>query len=52
MVKVDTSIKLRLETVERLKAIAHPGQSLDGIIRELLNWKEKKGECSDSRSGK
>jgi hypothetical protein len=52
MVKELASIKLSKETIARLRAVSHPGQSLDGIIRELLDWKAKKSECSDSRSGK
>jgi hypothetical protein len=41
MVKELASIKLSKETIARLRAASHPGQSLDGIIREILDWLEK-----------
>ncbi len=31
-----TSIYLRVETLELLKTMQHPGQTYDGIIQELI----------------
>ncbi len=39
------TISVSERTKQDLDAIKHPGQSYDGLLRELVKfWKEKKGE--------
>ena len=38
------TIKVRPVTAERLDKLRHKGQSYDGIIWELIDYFEKKGE--------
>jgi predicted CopG family antitoxin len=40
-----TTIKISIETKAKLDSLKHPGQSIDGIIRELIEERKKaKGE--------
>ena len=39
---MSTTISVSDETYKRLKAIAHKGQTLDGILQELLDKVEQK----------
>jgi hypothetical protein len=41
MTKELASIKISRETLAKLRGVSHPCQSLDGIIRELIDWWEK-----------
>lgn len=36
------SIKISKETLDKLRALKHPGQSLDGVIQELMIKNEEK----------
>jgi len=38
---VDTSIRVNVETVEKLKAIGSKGETYDSIINQLLELREK-----------
>lgn len=40
------TIKVRAVTAERLDKLRHKGQSYDGIVWELIDYFEKKGEES------
>lgn len=42
MAKELVSIKIDRDTYNKLKELAHPGQSLNGIIQELINKVKKK----------
>lgn len=35
------SVKLEKEVITQLEAIKHPGQTLNGVIQELLNTRAK-----------
>uniref|UniRef100_A0A6M3KHD9 Uncharacterized protein n=1 Tax=viral metagenome TaxID=1070528 RepID=A0A6M3KHD9_9ZZZZ len=36
MPNVNVSIKIKQQTLATLKELAHPGQSIDGIINEII----------------
>ena len=36
------SIKIGKDTLEKLRALRHPGQSIDGVIQELMIKDEEK----------
>ncbi len=39
--KEHVAIKIRVETLKDMESIRHPGQSIDGIIRELMDTVNK-----------
>jgi len=46
--KKRTSLNISKKTKELLDSIKHPGQSYDGLIRELvMYWKKKEGEAKE-----
>ena len=44
------TIKLRVNTLERLEKVRHKGQSYDGVINELLDFQENY-EISNNTKG-
>jgi len=41
MQKDVTSVRIKVSTKERLDKYRHPGQSVDGVVQEVLNLLEK-----------
>ena len=46
-IKHGKTIKVKAATAELLDKLRHKGQSYDGIITELIDYFEKKGEESE-----